>query len=48
MKKKDALEAILYITIIIFSILMWFKYEPGNIEYEVPKVFEIIESGDNE
>ncbi len=48
MKKKDALEAILYIVIIIFAIIMLFKYDPRNMEYEIPKAFEVIESGDED
>ena len=46
MKKKDALEALLYIIIIILAIIMLIKYEPRNIGYEIPQTFEIIESGD--
>jgi hypothetical protein len=46
MTKKDALEAILYIVIIIFAIIMLIGYEPRNMEYEIPKAFEVIESGD--
>ena len=46
MKKKDALEAVLYIIIIILAIIMLLRYEPKNIEYEIPKAFEVIESGD--
>jgi len=48
MKKKDALEAIFYIVIIIFAIVMLFRYEPRNMEYEIPKAFEVIESGDED
>jgi hypothetical protein len=40
------IEAIFYIIIIIFATIMLFKYEPKNIEFEIPKAFEIIENGD--
>jgi len=46
MKKKDVLEALLYIIIIILAIIMLIKYEPRNIKFEIPQTFEIIESGD--
>ena len=46
MKKSFVFEALLYITIIIFAIIMLIRYEPRNMEYEIPKAFEVIESGD--
>ncbi len=48
MKKNYVLEALLYIVVIIFAIIMLIRYEPRNMEYEIPKAFEVIESGDEE
>lgn len=45
MNKSNVIEIIIYTLIIIVGIIMLFVYKPKEIEYEIPKNFEIIREG---
>ncbi len=41
MKKSNMIEIMLYIVLIIFGILALFYFQPKEIEFEIPRQFEI-------
>lgn len=41
MKKSNMIEAMIYIVLIIFGIIALFYFQPKEIEFKIPREFEI-------
>lgn len=41
MKKSNMIEIMLYIVLIVFGVIALFYFQPNEIEFEIPRQFEI-------